>query len=443
MWFVELVDEFVKELKDDVKYYFEWEFKDDMKFCGIVIFFLCLIIWPWGMHLNYGMSINAFRQGIPTNFVLPICFFIEIIFSILMVFSIKNNRKERFIKVLFQYTSVFIVFIPFAIEIMEGIHEFADAFAVRNCKVNGAWVCYPSKYTSMDYRQIFHWIASFLPIVLLFAYDLIYLILFRKFENYDNNYDIAKREIFRLNYELEYEKRNSAIYQSFLENNAEDLENYLSNYWTDRKFSDCLKSRFVVLNPKIELLRMGVQTKDEYDYLKKLFSRLNGDIKSYIENFFIKAESAFDKCDKDYESIWSSGMPLIVSDRFCKIPKWYDDYFFSLQSRCKLIYSTNTYIIKNLGSFRILFYGDADKDEENFEYVIVTFDDFKKVAFSNMAYLLYKKYDDIFIVRFKSCVDDIVRNLYDRGMTEITDYRRFEKYEARNILKAKMKKDKK
>lgn len=72
MWFVELVDEFVKELKDDVKYYFEWEFKDDMKFCGIVIFFLCLIIWPWGMHLNYGMSINAFRQGIPTNFVLPI-----------------------------------------------------------------------------------------------------------------------------------------------------------------------------------------------------------------------------------------------------------------------------------------------------------------------------------------------------------------------------------
>ena len=126
-----------------------------------------------------------------------------------------------------------------------------------------------------------------------------------------------------------------------------------------------------------------------------------------------------------------------------KIPKWYDDYFFSLQSRCKLIYSTNTYIIKNLGSFRILFYGDADKDEENFEYVIVTFDDFKKVAFSNMAYLLYKKYDDIFIVRFKSCVDDIIRNLYDRGMTEITDYRRFEKYEARNILKAKMENDKK
>ena len=96
-----------------------------------------------------------------------------------------------------------------------------------------------------------------------------------------------------------------------------------------------------------------------------------------------------------------------------------------------------------MGSFRILFYGDADKDEENFEYVIVTFDDFKKVAFSNMAYLLYKKYDDIFIVRFKSCVYDIIRNLYDRGMTEITDYRRFEKYEARNILKAKMKNDKK
>ena len=40
-----------------------------------------------------------------------------------------------------------------------------------------------------------------------------------------------------------------------------------------------------------------------------------------------------DKCDKDYESIWSSGMPLIVSDRFCKIPKWYDDYFPSLQNR--------------------------------------------------------------------------------------------------------------
>ena len=40
---------------------------------------------------------------------------------------------------------------------------------------------------------------------------------------------------------------------------------------------------------------------------------------------------------------------------------------------------------------------------------------------------LYKKYDDIFIVRFKSCVDDIVHSLFDRGMTEITDYRRFEK----------------
>ena len=442
MWFVELVDEFVKELKDDVKYYFDWEFKDDVKFFGFGLFFLCLIIWPWTAHLTCGMIINGFHRGIPTNFVLPICFFIEMFFSILMVFSIKNNRKGRIVKVLFQYTSVFLVLVPFAIEIMEGMHEFADAFVIRYCKDDAAWACYPSKYASMDYRQIFHWIASFLPIVLLFAYDYIYLILFRKFENYDNNYDIAKREILRLNYELEYEKRNSAIYQSFLENNAEDLENYLSNYWTDRKFSDCLKSRFVVLNPKIELLRMGVQTKDEYDYLKKLFSRLNGDIKSYIENFFIKAESAFDKCDKDYESIWSSGMPLIVSDRFCKIPKWYDDYFPSLQNRCRLIYSTETYVVKNLGSFRILFYGDAGKDDENFEYVIVTFDDFKKMAFSNMAYLLYKKYDDIFIVRFKSCVDDIVHSLFDRGMTEITDYRRFEKYEARNILMAKMKNDK-
>jgi hypothetical protein len=174
-----------------------------------------------------------------------------------------------------------------------------------------------------------------------------------------------------------------------------------------------------------------------------LFSRMDYDVKSYIENFFMMVESAFDKCDKGYESIWSSGMPLIVSDRFCKIPKWYDDYFFSLQSRCKLIYSTETYLVKNLGSFRILFYGDADKDEENFEYVIVTFDDFKKVAFSNMAYLLYKKNDDIFIVRFKSRIDDIIHSLYDRGMTEITDYRLFEKNEARKILMAKMKNDKK
>ena len=203
-----------------------------------------------------------------------------------MVFSIKNNRKGRIVKVLFQYTSVFLVLVPFAIEIMEGMHEFADAFVIRYCKDDAAWACYPSKYASMDYRQIFHWIASFLPIVLLFAYDYIYLILFRKFENYDNNYDIAKREIFRLNYELEYEKRNSAIYQSFLENNAEDLENYLSNYWTDRKFADCLKSRFVVLNPNIELYRINIQKKDEYDYLNKFFWRLNGDVKSYVENFF-------------------------------------------------------------------------------------------------------------------------------------------------------------
>jgi len=180
MWFVELVDEFVKELKDDVKYYFEWEFKDDMKFCGFGLFFLCLIIWPWTAHLTYGMIINGFHRGIPTNFVLPICFFIEIVFSILMVFSIKSNRKGRIVKVLFQYTSVFLVLVPFAIEIMEGMHEFADAFVIRYCKDDAAWACYPSKYASMDYRQIFHWIASFLPIVLLFAYDYIYLILFRK-----------------------------------------------------------------------------------------------------------------------------------------------------------------------------------------------------------------------------------------------------------------------
>lgn len=435
---MKLILKFMKKIAEEI------EFKEKLYDLGIVIFGYFVVTWlvilPL-LCLFENKSYDAFREGIPTNWVLLLCFVIEIVFSILMVLSIKNDRRWRVVKVLFQYTIVFLLLVPISIQIMEGMHEYANVFMVYSCK-DDAWRCYPSKFSSMGYRQIFHWIASFLPIVLLFAYDYIYLILFRKFENYDNNYDIAKREIFRLNYELEYEKRNSAIYQSFLENNAEDLENYLSNYWTDRKFADCLKSRFVVLNPNIELYRINIQKKDEYDYLKKLFSRLNGDIKSYIENFFIKAESAFDKCDKDYESIWSSGMPLIVSDRFCKIPKWYDDYFPSLQNRCRLIYSTETYVVKNLGSFRILFYGDADKDDENFEYVIVTFDDFKKMAFSNMAYLLYKKYDDIFIVRFKSCVDDIVHSLFDRGMTEITDYRRFEKYEARKILMEKMKNDK-
>ena len=436
---MKLILKFMKKIAEEI------EFKEKLHDLGIVIFGYFVVTWLFILPLFClfeNKSYDAFREGIPTNWVLLLCFVIEIVFSILMVLSIKNDRRWRVVKVLFQYTIVFLLLVPISIQIMEGMHEYANVFMVYSCK-DDAWRCYPSKFGSMGYRQIFHWIASFLPIVLLFAYDYIYLILFRKFENYDNNYDIAKREIFRLNYELEYEKRNSAIYQSFLENNAEDLENYLSNYWTDRKFADCLKSRFVVLNPNIELYRINIQKKDEYDYLNKFFLRLNGDVESYVENFFIKAESAFDKCDKDYESIWSSGMPLIVSDRFCKIPKWYDDYFPSLQNRCRLIYSTETYVVKNLGSFRILFYGDADKDDENFEYVIVTFDDFKKMAFSNMAYLLYKKYDDIFIVRFKSCVDDIIRNLYDRGMTEITDYRRFEKYEARNILKAKMKNDKK
>lgn len=46
MWFVEFVKdlskEFVKELVNDVKYYFDWEFKDDVKFFWIRFVFFCV-----------------------------------------------------------------------------------------------------------------------------------------------------------------------------------------------------------------------------------------------------------------------------------------------------------------------------------------------------------------------------------------------------------------
>ncbi len=196
-----------------------WKFKENLRNFGIfIVVYLGVsygVVLPL-LEISGGRSFNIAPQGIQTNWVLLLCLVIEIVFSILMIFSIKIDRKDRVAKVLFQYTIVFWPLVLISVEFMEGMHFFADAFAVQN----GVRTSYPFKFIfmdslpfAMDCRQIFHWIASFLPIVLLFAYDLVYLILFRKFENYDNNYDIAKREILRLNYELEYEKRNSAIYQ--------------------------------------------------------------------------------------------------------------------------------------------------------------------------------------------------------------------------------------
>jgi hypothetical protein len=440
---INFVFEFIKDFLDDM---------ENKKLGGIFIFFWgCFLLWS--LSLGGGIiSRSGFQHEFPTNFVLLV-FFIEIIFSILMFFSIKNDRKERAVMVLFLYTAVFFIFIPFAIEIMERIHEFADMFAdefmVRKCKDNAVWACSSENSLTVGCREIFHWIAFFLPIVLLFAYDLIYLILFRKFENYDKNYAFAKGEILRLSYELEYQKRNSAVYQSFLENDADELKNHLNNFLTDWKFAHCLNSRFVVLNPNIELYRINIQKKDDYDYLNNAFSHLNYN-KSYIEKFFMMLEMIFEKrefeknSDKNYESIRSSGMPLIVSDRFCNIPKWDDDYFFSNQSKCQLLESTIPYIVKDFGSFRILFYGNADKDDEKFKYVIVTFDDFKKVAFSNIAYLLYKNNeDDICVVRFKSGVaSDVVNSFFDRGLKEIAEFSYIEHYYAWENIKAKMKNDK-
>ena len=439
---------------------------DDFKCLGIYVFFAAFVVCPW-LSISEKRPLDIAAQGIPTNWVLLFCFLIEIVFSILMIFSIKDNRKKRVVKVLFQYTFVFLILIPFAIEIMEGMHKYANAFMVHNCREH-AWACYPSNFVAMNYRQIFHWIASILPIVLLFTYDFIYLVLFRKFENYDARMKIKEKEIdaikwdvLRLNYELEHEKASSAIYRLFLENN-DDFKNYLINGGfsarpADNAYYPTYGFRFVINQPSIDLFRLNKQPNTNmYELCNDFFSHLKSDIVQSLEKFLMEVEEAFENpyyCGipgVEHKSIKRSGSPLLLTEKICSIPKWDDDSFLSKYSECRLVKINGRYDVRNLGCFHILFYGYADECKNGFDedktgfksqvkYVIITFDDFKKEIFSHRAYLLYRiGDDDVIIVRFASYLKYILSwDRCFRGMDEINEFIEKEKKDIWKKMEAK------
>lgn len=414
------------DILDGIKYYFKHKFKGEfLSFIGFVtLWFICAPL----VGLSEGHDPFLF-VNIPTNWVMIICCCMEIVFVILMVCSIKKNRKKRVVGIVFKYTVVFWIFISLSYGVLEGLHKQADFLSLAR----GRLFPYKGKFietlrstpaqseihlVGMSEVQLFHWTASFLPILLLFLYNSIYLVLFRKFEYYDEkmerDVETIKFKFMKLFSEHEYEKKFSSIYQTYLKRGD---EKFLANY-VRMSFDEF---RFIMFRSNTEIVQMNNQMIEEFNYLNKFFnSNIIPRIKANsLGHFFVMIEHYFREYGKYFDCF---DTPLIVTDKFCDIPIGADCLFSIEFEKCKLVNSCG-WCCKDdannkLGDFMVMFYGDSAEHENDsvcgemdhvskIKYVIVAFKAIEEMAiFANIAYLLYKNDEnEISVVQFKANFD--------------------------------------